>query len=282
MMAVIKTYILLGLLVGLIYAICLLLHVPPIFAILMALIPNLFAYFFSDKIVLMSYGARILEEDELPWLHDMVRRVARKAGIPKPKVALVPIATPNAFATGRGPGNAVVAVTEGILNILTPEELEGVIGHEIGHIVNRDILIATIVATLAGAITYIAEWFMWFGWMFRGEEEESNPLEFIASILLIILAPIAATLIQLAISRQREFLADETGAKLTHPLWLASALEKLEKGVQAIPLDRGNPATAHLFIVNPFKGEFIAKLFSTHPPTEERIRRLLELAKKLH
>nr|WP_198002860.1 zinc metalloprotease HtpX [Methanocaldococcus infernus] len=281
MMENIKTYLLLGLLVGLIYSICLLLHIPPFFAIIIALIPNLIAYFFSDKIVLMSYGARILEEDELPWLHDIVRRVARKAGIPKPKVALVPIQTPNAFATGRNPENAVVAVTEGILQLLSPEELEGVIGHEIGHIVNRDILISTIVATLAGAITYIAEWFLWFGWMFRGDEEEGNPLEFIASILLIILAPIAATLIQFAISRQREFLADETGAKLTHPLWLANALKKLEEGVKVYPLEHGNPATAHLFIVNPFRSDFIAKLFSTHPPTEERIKRLLELAKRL-
>ncbi len=276
-----KTYLLLALLTGLIYAICWLLHIPPFFAIIIALIPNIIAYFFSDKLVLASYNAKILERDELPWLHSIVERVARKAGIPKPKVALVPIATPNAFATGRNPENAVVAVTEGILELLSPEELEGVIGHEIGHIINRDILISTIVATLAGAITYIAEWFMWFGWMFRSEEEDGNPLEFIGTLLLIILAPIAATLIQFAISRQREFLADETGAKLTHPLWLANALAKLEKGVELYPLERGNPATAHLFIVNPFRSDFIAKLFSTHPPTEERIKRLLELAKKM-
>ncbi|ENN96404.1 heat shock protein HtpX [Methanocaldococcus villosus KIN24-T80] len=274
-----KTYLLMAFLIGLIYAICLLLHIPPIFAIIIALIPNLIAYFLSDKIVLASYGARILDEHEMPWLHDIVRRVARKAGIPKPKVAIVPIATPNAFATGRNPENAVVAVTEGILNILSPEELEGVIGHEIAHIKHRDILLATIVATLAGAITYIAEWFMWFGHFFVSEEEE-NPLQIVATLLLIILAPIAATLIQLAISRQREFYADEDGARWTHPLWLANALAKLERSVELYPLKEGNPATAHLFIVNPFRGDFIAKLFSTHPPTEERIRRLMEMYKR--
>ncbi|WP_423792799.1 M48 family metalloprotease [Methanocaldococcus indicus] len=276
-----KTYILLGFLIGLLYAIFLILHIHPLFAIILAAIPNIIAYYYSDKFVLMSYNAKILERHELPWLHAMVERVARKAGIPKPKVALVPIQTPNAFATGRNPENAVVAVTEGILELLSPEELEGVIGHEIGHIVHRDILIATIVATIAGAITYIADWFIWFGGFFFSHEDENNPFEMLAGILLIILAPIAAMLIQFAISRQREFYADEEGAKLTHPIWLANALAKLEKGVQYYPLEHGNPATAHLFIVNPFRSDFIAKLFSTHPPTEERIKRLMELAKKM-
>ncbi|MCQ6254826.1 zinc metalloprotease HtpX [Methanocaldococcus sp.] len=279
----IKTYLLMALLIGLIYAICLMLHIHPIFAILIALIPNIIAYYYSDKFVLMSYNARILDEHEMPWLHQMVERVARKAGLPKPKVAIVPTMTPNAFATGRNPKNAVVAVTEGILQLLSPEELEGVIGHEIAHIKHRDILISTIVATLAGAIIYIAEWMLyWGGLFFASESEDTNPLEFIGLILLLILAPIAATLIQFAISRQREFYADEEGAKLTHPLWLANALSKLEEGVQKYPLEKGNPATSHLFIVNPFRSDFIMKLFSTHPPTEERIRRLIELSKKLH
>ncbi len=277
----IKTYLLMALLVGLIYAICMLLHIHPLIAILLALIPNVIAYYFSDKFVLMSYNARILDKHEIPWLHQMVERVARKAGLPKPKVAIVPTETPNAFATGRNPENAVVAVTEGILKLLSPEELEGVIGHEIAHIKHRDILISTIVATLAGAIIYIAEWMLYWGGIFFVSEEDSNPLELIGTILLLILAPIAATLIQFAISRQREFYADEEGAKLTHPLWLANALAKLERGVELYPLERGNPATAHMFIINPFRKDFIAKLFSTHPPTEERIERLLEMCKKL-
>ncbi len=270
-----------ALLVGLIYAICMLLHIHPLIAILLALIPNVIAYYFSDKFVLMSYNARILDKHEMPWLHQMVERVARKAGLPKPKVAIVPTETPNAFATGRNPENAVVAVTEGILKLLSPEELEGVIGHEIAHIKHRDILISTIVATLAGTIIYIAEWMLYWGGIFFVSEEDSNPLELIGTILLLILAPIAATLIQFAISRQREFYADEEGAKLTHPLWLANALAKLERGVELYPLERGNPATAHMFIINPFRKDFIAKLFSTHPPTEERIERLLEMCKKL-
>ncbi|XRO77261.1 zinc metalloprotease HtpX [Methanocaldococcus sp. 10A] len=280
MMNQIKTYLLMAFLVGLIYTFCIILHIHPLIAILLALIPNIIAYYYSDKFVLMSYNARILDEHEMPWLHQMVERVARKAGLPKPKVAIVPTMTPNAFATGRNPENAVVAVTEGILQLLSPEELEGVIGHEISHIKHNDILISTIVATLAGAVIYIAEWMKW-GLFFGYGDEEDNPLELIGTILLLVLAPIAATLIQFAISRQREFYADEEGAKLTHPLWLANALAKLERGVSIYPLERGNPATAHLFIVNPFKGDFIMKLFSTHPPTEERIERLLELCKDI-
>ena len=276
----IKTYLLMALLVGLIYTFCIMLHIHPLIAILFALIPNIIAYYLSDKLVLMSYNARILDEHEMPWLHQMVERVARKAGLPKPKVAIVPTMTPNAFATGRNPENAVVAVTEGILQLLSPEELEGVIGHEISHIKHRDILISTIVATLAGAVIYIAEWLRW-GLFFGYGDDEENPLELIGTILLLILAPIAATIIQFAISRQREFYADEEGAKLTHPLWLANALAKLERGVELYPLEKGNPATAHMFIVNPFKGDFVMKLFSTHPPTEERIERLLEMCKRM-
>jgi len=276
----IKTYLLMALLVGLIYTFCIMLHIHPLIAILFALIPNVIAYYLSDKLVLMSYNARILDEHEMPWLHQMVERVARKAGLPKPKVAIVPTMTPNAFATGRNPENAVVAVTEGILRLLSPEELEGVIGHEISHIKHRDILISTIVATLAGAVIYIAEWLRW-GLFFGYGDDEENPLELIGTILLLILAPIAATIIQFAISRQREFYADEEGAKLTHPLWLANALAKLERGVEVYPLEKGNPATAHMFIVNPFKEDFVMKLFSTHPSTEERIERLLEMCKRM-
>ncbi|NPA62934.1 MAG: zinc metalloprotease HtpX [Methanococci archaeon] len=282
MLETIKTYFLMALLVALIYIICLLLHIHPLIAIFLALIPNIIAYYMSDKFVLMSYNARIIDENEMPWLHQIVERTARKAGLPKPKVAIVPTLTPNAFATGRNADNAVVAVTEGILQVLSPEELEGVIGHEIGHIKHRDILLSTVVATLAGAIIYIAQWMLyWGGIFFVAEEEDSNPLELIGTILLLILAPIAAALIQFAISRQREFYADEEGAKLTHPLWLANALAKLEKSVEIHPMERGNPATAHMFIVNPFRKDFIAKLFSTHPPTEERIERLLEMCKKM-
>ena len=279
MMNEIKTYLLMGLLIGLIYAVCIILHIHPIIAILFALIPNVIAYYLSDKLVLMSYNARILDEHEMPWLHQMVERVARRAGLPKPKVAIVPTKTPNAFATGRNPENAVVAVTEGMLEILSPEELEGVIGHEIAHIKHRDILISTIVATLAGAIIYIAYCLRW-GLFFGYNEDEENPLALIGVVLFAIFAPIAAMLIQFAISRQREFYADEEGAKLTHPFWLANALVKLERGVSIYPLRRGNPATAHLFIVNPFKDDFVMKLFSTHPSTEERVERLLELNKK--
>ncbi|HIP15572.1 MAG TPA: protease [Methanothermococcus okinawensis] len=280
MITTLKTVILMALLTGLLYGACLLFNIHPLLAIIIALIPNFIAYFFSDKIVLMSYGAKIVDEKEAPALHRIVEKVARKAGIPKPKVAIINTMTPNAFATGRDPKHAVVAVTTGIMDLLDPKELEGVIAHEISHIKNRDILLSSIVAVLAGAIVYlahIAQWGLFFG--FSRDEDESNPLELIGSILFIILAPIAATLIQFAISRQMEFRADEGGARYSHPLYLANALIKLEKGVSMYPLEGGNPATEHLFIVNPFREESILRLFSTHPPTEERVKRLLEMAR---
>ncbi|MBW9224017.1 zinc metalloprotease HtpX [Methanothermococcus sp. SCGC AD-155-E23] len=281
MIATLKVLLLMALLTGILYGACLLFNIHPLIALIIALIPNLIAYFFSDKIVLMSYGARIVDEREAPYLHRIVERVARRAGIPKPKVAIIDTPTPNAFATGRSPKHGVVAVTTGIMNLLNSQELEGVIAHEISHIKNRDILIGTIVAVLAGAIVYLAEMLQW-GLLFGfSREDEDNPLEFIGSILFMIFAPIAATLIQFAISRQMEFRADEGGARYSHPLYLANALVKLEKGVSMYPLEKGNPATAHLFIVNPFRDETIMKLFSTHPPTEERVRRLLEMAKNL-
>ncbi|MBW9222868.1 zinc metalloprotease HtpX [Methanothermococcus sp. SCGC AD-155-K20] len=279
MISTLKTVVLMALLTGLLYGACLLFNIPPLIAILIALIPNLIAYFFSDKIVLMSYGAKIIDEREAPSLHRIVERVAMKAGIPKPKIAIMETPTPNAFATGRDPEHAVVAVTTGIMNLLTPQELEGVIAHEISHIKHRDILISSIVAIIAGAIVYLAhmlQWGLFFGF---GGDNEDNPLGILGSLLFIIFAPIAATIIQFAISRQREYYADEGGAKYSNPIYLANALAKLEKGVSIYPMEGGNPATEHMFIVNPFKGESILKLFSTHPPTEERIKRLLEMAK---
>lgn len=252
-------------------------------AFILALIMNFIAYFFSDKIVLATSGAVPVEPHEDPQLHAIVEEVARKAGIPKPKVYLIPVETPNAFATGRNPENGVVAVTAGIRKLLNLEELKGVIAHEIAHIKNRDILISTIAATLVGAITYIAQmaqWALMFGGL-RQEEENKNPLALLGVIISIIIIPIAATLLQLAISRSREFLADETGAKLIkNPVALAKALEKLENWNKAYPMDI-NPAKAQMFIVNPLSGKTLFKLLSTHPPIEERIARLLQLAKEI-
>lgn len=252
-------------------------------AFILALIMNFIAYFFSDKIVLATSGAVPVEPHEDPQLHAIVEEVARKAGIPKPKVYLIPVETPNAFATGRNPENGVVAVTAGIRKLLNLEELKGVIAHEIAHIKNRDILISTIAATLVGAITYIAQmaqWTLMFGGL-RQEEENKNPLALLGVIISIIIIPIAATLLQLAISRSREFLADETGAKLIkNPVALAKALEKLENWNKAYPMDI-NPAKAQMFIVNPLSGKTLFKLLSTHPPIEERIARLLQLAKEI-
>jgi len=252
-------------------------------ALFMALTMNLIAYFFSDKIVLATSGAIPIERSEDPELHAIVEEVARKAGIPKPKVCIIPVETPNAFATGRNPKNGVVAVTAGLRKLLTPEELKGVIAHEIAHIKNRDILISTIAAVLVGAITYLAQmaqWALFFGGFHRDEEDRGNPLAIIATLIAIIIVPIAATLIQLAISRSREFLADETGAKtIKNPIALANALEKLENWNKAYPLDV-NPAHAQMYIVNPLSSKSLFKLFSTHPTIEERIARLLKLAKE--
>jgi len=251
-------------------------------ALFMALTMNLIAYFFSDKIVLASSGAIPVDRNQDPELHAIVEEVARKAGIPKPKVYIIPVETPNAFATGRNPKNGVVAVTAGLRNLLTPEELKGVIAHEIAHIKNRDILISTIAAVLVGAITYLAQmaqWALFFGGFHR-DEEDNNPLGIIATLIAIIIVPIAATLIQLAISRSREFLADETGAKIIkNPIALANALEKLENWNRAYPLDV-NPAHAQMYIVNPLSSKSLFKLLSTHPPIEERIERLLKMAKE--
>ena len=245
-----------------------------VFAILM----NFGSYFLSDKIVLMMYRAKEANEKEYPELYKTVREVSHLANVPMPKVYLIPTNTPNAFATGRNPKHAVVAVTEGILQLLNKDELMGVIAHEFAHIKNRDILIQTIAATIAAVISYVAfmaRWAAIFGGSGRDNEQGGNVLELLA---LAILAPLTATIIQLAISRSREYLADESGSKFIHTQHgLINALQKLEKGVNHFPLRFGNQQTSSLFIVNPFSGKSLFKLFSTHPSTEDRVKRLKEL-----
>lgn len=248
-------------------------------ALFLALGMNFFAYWFSDKMALAMSGARPVSEAEAPELHRMVEELARRAGLPKPRVYIIPQDTPNAFATGRNPKHAAVAVTEGILRLLTPEELMGVLSHELAHIKNRDILISSIAAVLAGAISYLAnmaQWGLLFGG-FSGDDDDDNPLGIVGVILMMILAPIAAMLIQMAISRSREFLADATGARiLGNPVPLASALKRLDEWNHRLPM-QVNPATAQMYIVNPLSGGSFASLFSTHPPIEERINRLLAM-----
>jgi heat shock protein HtpX len=243
------------------------------FAVLIAFFMNFITYFFSDKIVLKMYKAREVSEAEAPVLHRIVRRLSQKAGMPMPKVYIIPDMSPNAFATGRNPEHAAVAATEGIMQLLTEDELSGVMAHELAHVRHRDILISTVAATVAGAISYLAQmaqWAMIFGGR-RDDDEGGSP---IASIVMMIVLPIAAMLIQMAISRSREYAADEGGARLNgNPLALANALRKLQKGSQMIPM-HATPATSHMMIVNPFSGGMMMKLFSTHPPVEERIARL--------
>ncbi|QLA16984.1 zinc metalloprotease HtpX [Desulfolutivibrio sulfoxidireducens] len=244
-----------------------------------ALIMNVGSYWFSDRIVLAMYRARELAPHDAPGLHDMVGELARNAGIPKPKIYLIPQEAPNAFATGRNPEHGVVAVTQGIMRLLSPEELRGVLAHELGHVKNRDILVQTVAAVLGGVVMMLANMLQWaaiFGGGRSDEEGGSNPL---AAIALAILAPIAAMLIQMAISRSREFLADATGAKISgQPLALASALGKIEGYAKEIPMRGANPATENMFIISPFSAGTAANWFSTHPPTAERIRRLREMA----
>ena len=243
-------------------------------AFVMALGMNFFSYWFSDRMVLAMYRAKPIEESQAPALYRIVRTLATRGGIPMPRVYLIPTETPNAFATGRNPQHAAVAVTEGIMRTLDEEELEGVLAHELSHVKNRDVLIATIAATLAGAITYLAQmaqWAMIFGGR-RDDEEEGGGV--LGGILMVFLAPIAAMLIQLAVSSAREYQADATGARLAGRPWgLAKALEKLETASKTTPMD-ASPSTAHLFIVNPLSGRSLLRLFSTHPPIEERIARL--------
>ena len=246
----------------------------------LALVMNVGSYWYSDKIVLAMYHARELAPEEAPWLHDIVGELARNANVPKPRVCVIPEEAPNAFATGRDPAHAVVAVTEGIMRLLSPEELRGVLAHEMGHVVNRDILIQTVAGVMASAIVTLANIFQ-FTAIFGGNREDEVGGNPIAALALALLAPMAAGLIQMAISRSREFLADETGARLCgQPLALAGALYKLGAASGRTPMQSGNPSTAEMFIVAPLFGRDggVAKLFSTHPPIEERIARLQALA----
>jgi heat shock protein HtpX len=280
----IKTTILLGALTGL------LILIGGIFggrsgmevAFVIALLMNFFSYWFSDKMVLKAYGAQELDAAAAPELYSIVQELAQEAHIPVPRMYLIDTDTPNAFATGRNPHHAAVAVTRGILRICSRDELKGVLGHELSHVLNRDILTSSIAATLAGAIMILASmarWGAFFGG-FGGGGDDDRRGGIVELLLMAFLAPLAATMIQLAISRTREYQADASGAHLTHhPLYLASALRKLEAANERMPMDAG-PATAHLFIVNPLTAEqgIMSRLFSTHPPLEERIRRLEHMA----
>ncbi|MGA2108594.1 MAG: zinc metalloprotease HtpX [Syntrophorhabdales bacterium] len=239
---------------------------------------NLVSYWFSDRIVLAMYRAKEVSEAEAPDLYAIVATLTQRASIPMPRVYIIENDSPNAFATGRNPEHAVVAVTTGILRILGREELEGVLGHELSHVKHRDILISTIAATLAGTITMLARWAQ-FSLFFGGRDDDEGGGNIVGVIIFSMLAAFAAMLIQLAISRSREYLADEGGAQLTgNPMYLANALKRLQAGVAYQPMVDANPSTAHLFIVNPFAARGVLALFSTHPPMEERIRRLEEMA----
>ncbi len=248
-----------------------------VIAFVLAAVMNLGSYWFSDKIVLGMYRAKPLDESDAPELYQMVRELSMNAGLPMPRLFVVPNETPNAFATGRNPEKAVVAVTEGLLRILNREEVRGVLAHELAHVKNRDILVGSIAATLAGVVMMLANMVRWaaiFGG-FRGGDDEEGGGGLIAGLVIAIVAPIAAMLIQMAISRSREYLADETGARFAgNPQGLAAALEKLAAASHRLPMTEAKPATAHLFIVNPLSGRGFVNLFSTHPPIEERVRRL--------
>ncbi len=245
-------------------------------ALVFAATMNIGVYWFSDRIVLRMYNAQRIGPSEAPALYGAIQDLARQANLPMPKVYLIPDAAPNAFATGRNPNHSSVAVTQGLLSMLNREEIKSVIAHELGHIRNRDTLIMTVAATIAGALSHVANMAIW-GTFLGGtsdseDEENGHPA---GGLLALLIAPVAATLIQMAIPRAREFLADEAGARFSgNPLALANALRKLEYARHRVPMEHGDPATAHLFIVNPFVGAGLAKLFSTHPPTEERIARL--------
>lgn len=252
-----------------------------------SMLMNIGSYWFSDRIILSMYGARSVTPQEAPDLIRMVSGLAQKAKLPMPKVCIMETDMPNAFATGRNPEHAAVAVTTGIMRVLSYDELEGVIAHELGHIKNRDTLVSTVVASIAGVITMIAsiaQWSAIFG-MGRGDDDESGTSALIEFIVLIILAPLAATLIQLGISRAREFKADETGSLICgNPISLANALQKIEKHAKNQVMSEATPATSHLFIVNPFSGSgnWIVSLFSTHPTTKDRVARLQDMTRRTH
>lgn len=247
-------------------------------ALVMAGIMNFVSYWFSDKIVLAMYGAKQVTDAEAPELYGMVRQLALQAGLPMPKVYIIDSPTPNAFATGRNPDHAAVAATSGIMRILTRDELMGVMAHELTHVKNRDILVSTVAATIAGAITYLAHMAQWAAMFGAGRHNDDDEGGGLGMLVMAIIAPIAAMLIQMAISRSREYGADKGGAEVSgNPLHLANALRKLQMANQQIPM-HANAATAHMFIVNPLTGGGLLSLFSTHPPMEERVRRLEEMA----
>lgn len=249
------------------------------FAFIMALIMNMGAYWFSDKIVLAAYRAKEIQEGDNPRLFGIVRSACQMAGLPMPRVYVIPTDSPNAFATGRNPEHAAVAATLGILKLLNDDELAGVMAHELGHVRNRDTLVGAIAATIAGAISYIAFMARWMPFFGGGDDDDSGSNIFIL-LLVGILAPIAAAIVQMAISRQREYMADRASAEISHkPLALASALKKLHDRSRMIPL-KANPASAHLFIVNPLTKKDMTALFSTHPPVEQRIARLQNYARE--
>ncbi|HEV8701241.1 MAG TPA: zinc metalloprotease HtpX [Candidatus Polarisedimenticolia bacterium] len=276
-MNAVKTAFLLGLLSALIVALGSVFGGPRgmILALGLAAVMNFFSYWFSDRMVLAWHRAQPVSREQAPQLYEILERLTARAGIPMPRVYVLPEEAPNAFATGRNPQHAAVAVTHGILRLLNAEELEGVLAHELSHVKNRDILIGSIAATLAAAVMVIANmarWAAFFGGGQRDDRGGTNPIAFLATVIL---APIAATLIQLAVSRSREFQADATGAEMTHnPYGLANALQKLEDSSRRIPMQTAGPASSHLFIVKPFTGGALTNLFSTHPPIRERIRRL--------
>ena len=271
--AALRTTILMASLTGLLVVIGALIGGPSAAGgfLVIALLLNLGTYWFSDKMALAASRAKPISEQEAPALYQMVRELTTRAELPMPRLYVIPSDQPNAFATGRNPKHSAVAVTPGITKLLSEDELRGVISHELGHIRNRDILTQSVAAAIGGAITYLAYMLMWFG----GDDE--SPLSLVASLALVLLAPIAASLIQLAISRQREFSADATGAQICgNPESLASALLRLEEGAKAIPM-QVNQAMECLYIVKPFSGKGVASLFSTHPPIEERVRRLRQM-----
>lgn len=251
-------------------------------ALVFALVMNFVSYWFSDRIVLSMYGAQPVTEMEAPELYYIVRSLAQRGNIPMPKVYIIPEEAPNAFATGRNPSHAAVAVTAGLMRLLNRDELAGVIAHELGHIINRDTLIMTVASTIAGALSMLANTAMWGAMLGRSSDDDDDGGNAIAGLVGIIVAPIAAALIQMAISRSREFLADEAGARLSgNPLALASALRKIEQWSQRVVMGHGSPATAHMFIINPFSGGGLAGLFSTHPSTQARVERLEAMAYRL-
>lgn len=271
--AMLRTTVLMASLTGLLVLIGALLGGPntALMFLGIAAVLNLGAYWFSDKLAIKMSGAQPVSEQEAPGLYQMVRELTTRADLPMPRLYVIPQDQPNAFATGRNPKHSAVAVTRGIMKLLSEDELRGVVAHELAHIGNRDILIQSVAATIGGAITYLAYMLLWFG----GDDE--SPFGLVGALALVILAPLAASLIQLSISRQREFSADATGAQITgNPESLASALLRLEEGAKAIPM-QVNQASEPLYIVKPFSGKGIAGLFSTHPPIEERVRRLRQM-----